>query len=387
MDLGHFDRFDYDASSETVTLGPGQTWRTVYEKLIPTPVTVMGGRVGYVGVGGFLTGGGLCFLTNMYGLASNTVVDYQIVLADGRVLWASEDPELAQAMRGAGYSFGVVTEIVMKALPKPPRVYAGYLLYPADKLEALAKHVEKLTTENTDPRISLILSLFHAPGFGPICCMSPFIAGIEGEDVAEYAKRPEVFGWAWDYGPLNDNSKVVTFEEAAFINEDALHRPDSTTSWQIGGTMLSSFGSSIFTAGASWVANLQARPDGERFNGAGIFYMPFMKNAFTTTSATKGVWPPPGVTTLSAVSVILSQPGSLPGHPEENATLMREGVKAVEEAAQKEGINVVKNYPNYLIRGSEPTDFYDEETLDLLRKLKKKYDSSDMFNKGIRIGQ
>ncbi len=45
----------------------------------------------------------------------------------------------------------------MKALPKPPRVYAGYLLYPADKLEALAKHVEKLTTENTDPRISLIL--------------------------------------------------------------------------------------------------------------------------------------------------------------------------------------------------------------------------------------
>ncbi len=66
----------------------------------------MGGRVGYVGVGGFLTGGGLCFLTNMYGLASNTVVDYQIVLADGRVLWASEDPELAQAMRGAGYSFG-----------------------------------------------------------------------------------------------------------------------------------------------------------------------------------------------------------------------------------------------------------------------------------------
>ncbi len=151
--------------------------------------------------------------------------------------------------------------------------------------------------------------------------------------------------------------------------------------------MLSSFGSSIFTAGASWVANLQARPDGERFNGAGIFYMPFMKNAFTTTSATKGVWPPPGVTTLSAVSVILSQPGSLPGHPEENATLMREGVKAVEEAAQKEGINVVKNYPNYLIRGSEPTDFYDEETLDLLRKLKKKYDPSDMFNKGIRIGQ
>ncbi len=51
----------------------------------------------------------------------------------------------------------MITEIVVKAIPKPPSVYGGYLLYPLDKLEALAKHVEKLSTENTNPRISGIL--------------------------------------------------------------------------------------------------------------------------------------------------------------------------------------------------------------------------------------
>ncbi len=31
------------------------------------------------------------------------------------------------------------------------------MLYSVDKLEALAKHVQKLSTENTDPRISALL--------------------------------------------------------------------------------------------------------------------------------------------------------------------------------------------------------------------------------------
>lgn len=51
----------------------------------------------------------------------------------------------------------VVTEIIMKAIPKPPAVYAGYLLYTVDKLSVLAKHVEAFTLKNDDPRLSLIL--------------------------------------------------------------------------------------------------------------------------------------------------------------------------------------------------------------------------------------
>ncbi|KAF8915223.1 hypothetical protein CPB85DRAFT_1251656 [Mucidula mucida] len=179
LDLGYFN--NTVERKQQVVLGPGQPWRRVYETLAPSPVTVMGGRLAPVGVGGFLTGGGLCYLTNMYGLATNNVIDYQFVLADGRVIWASEDPELAQAMRGAGFSFGVITEIIVKAISKPSSVYGGYMLYSVDKLEALAKHVQKLSTENTDPRISALLCVLCVPNVGPACALLPFVVGAAGE--------------------------------------------------------------------------------------------------------------------------------------------------------------------------------------------------------------
>ncbi|KAF9035033.1 FAD-binding domain-containing protein [Hymenopellis radicata] len=385
LDLGHFNKVEYDESKQQVVLGPGQSWRMVYDKLTPSPVTVMGGRLAPVGVGGFLTGGGLCYLTNMYGLATKSVIDYQLVLADGRVIWASEDPELAQAMRGAGYSFGVITEIVVKAIPKPPSVYGGYLLYPLDKLEALAKRVEKLSTENTNPRISGILCVLAVPNAGTMCVLLPFIVGVEGEDPAEFAKRPEVFGWAWDLEPTFDSSGVYPFEKAVFVQDSLMSRPKGLGSWQVTGAMLSSFGPSVFKAGADWIADLHARPDGERFHGATVTYQAFMKGAFALTPETKGVWPPPGCTTVNVISVIIEQHETLPGHAEENATHMRDCVERIYTAARSEGIEIIKNYPNYLLAGSPAEEFYEDDVLEKLKVLKRKYDPENIFHSSIRI--
>ena len=152
------------------------------------------------------------------------------------------------------------------------------------------------------------------------------------------------------------------------------------------GAMLSSLERGVFEAGTKWVTTLQSRPDGERFYGAGIFFQPFMKNAFNTTLATKGVWPPPGHTTLSALAIVITQPDSMPGHAEENARHLRDCVEQVNEAAKKSGIQVLNNYPNYLLAGSPPEEFYDEDTLMLLRAVKRKYDPEDLFNKGIHVG-
>lgn len=42
----------------TVRVGPGNDWQDVLKVLTPLGVTVVGGRIGEVGVGGFVLGGG-----------------------------------------------------------------------------------------------------------------------------------------------------------------------------------------------------------------------------------------------------------------------------------------------------------------------------------------
>lgn len=57
-----FSTTAYDAVSGTATIGPGSRWSEVAKDLEPFGVAVAGGRIGHVGVGGYLTGGMYTFL-------------------------------------------------------------------------------------------------------------------------------------------------------------------------------------------------------------------------------------------------------------------------------------------------------------------------------------
>lgn len=49
----------YDKDSQTVRVGPGNRWEDVLKVLDGTNVTIVGGRIGNVGVGGYILGGKL----------------------------------------------------------------------------------------------------------------------------------------------------------------------------------------------------------------------------------------------------------------------------------------------------------------------------------------
>lgn len=57
IDMSQFNQVTYDAANSLAIVGAGQTWSNVYNTLDQYNVTVVGGRVLDVGVGGLVLGG------------------------------------------------------------------------------------------------------------------------------------------------------------------------------------------------------------------------------------------------------------------------------------------------------------------------------------------
>ncbi|TDZ39665.1 putative FAD-linked oxidoreductase [Colletotrichum spinosum] len=147
----------YDKDSNTVRVGPGNKWEEVHDALEGTGVTVVGGRIGNVGVGGYLLGGGLSFLSTQYGWAANNMVAAEMVLANGTIVTASatSNPDLFAAIKGGGNAFGIVTQYVLRAHPIG-QIWGGNLVFGADKTDALLAAVRNFTENYDDPKAAII---------------------------------------------------------------------------------------------------------------------------------------------------------------------------------------------------------------------------------------
>lgn len=120
IDLGQMSSVEFDGA--TVTAGPGIRLGRLAEKLAEHRRMVQCGWNPLVAVAGAVLGGGYGAFCRRYGLGCDQLQAAQVVLADGRVVWADEqrEPELFWALRGAGWgSFGVVTALVLRTLPVP----------------------------------------------------------------------------------------------------------------------------------------------------------------------------------------------------------------------------------------------------------------------------
>lgn len=60
------------------SVGPGNNWGQVYKALEPHGVSVIGGRLSSIGVGGLLTGGGISYYSNLYGWALDNVESFEV---------------------------------------------------------------------------------------------------------------------------------------------------------------------------------------------------------------------------------------------------------------------------------------------------------------------
>ncbi len=71
IDLLHLDHIEIAEDKQTVSLGPGSRWGSVYEELEKQHLSVVGGRVSSVGVGGFIMGGMVSYSATVGFLITN----------------------------------------------------------------------------------------------------------------------------------------------------------------------------------------------------------------------------------------------------------------------------------------------------------------------------
>lgn len=108
-----------NADKSVASIGPGNVWGAVYEALAPYGLAVIGGRASSIGVGGFTTGGGISFYSNLYGWAIDNVKSFEVVTASGLIVTATENEysDLYWGLRGGGNNLGLVTKFDLYTIP------------------------------------------------------------------------------------------------------------------------------------------------------------------------------------------------------------------------------------------------------------------------------
>ncbi|KKK20238.1 FAD dependent oxidoreductase [Aspergillus rambellii] len=154
----------YDSDDQTAVIGPGLQWEEAQKGLddLNTGRTVVGGRLGGVGVGGYMLGGGLSFLSSQHGWAANNVVNYEVVIADGSIVNANENenPELFAALKGGGNNFGIVTSYTLQTYPIS-KVWGGNYIFTPDKTAGVLQAVRDFTEYYLDDKAAVIVTVEH----------------------------------------------------------------------------------------------------------------------------------------------------------------------------------------------------------------------------------
>lgn len=232
IDLRKLNSTVLSHNNTVVTVGGGQNWYGAYALLYPFGVTLPGGRDSNVGVGGSTIGGeslpciapvwiltwmsgALGYIAPSAGFGCDSVIEYEVVLANGRVVIANKgsNSDLFHALKGGGSNFGIVTKFVMNTYPLED-IWAGEALYmPSARSGQLQAFYNFASNPNYDNKADLLMTfLYTAEG------------GIQIADLFTYAEpkeNPDAFKAFYGLeGQIINTTTVTNVPEFSITQED-----------------------------------------------------------------------------------------------------------------------------------------------------------------------
>lgn len=235
IDLGRMKRVSIDTSTKTVTAQGGALWVDVNNATTQSNLAVVSSTAGITGVGGLTLQGGYGFLTGAHGLIIDNLQSAKVVIASGQLLSASEteNADLFWAIRGAGQNFGIAVELTFQAYIQPHNVFAGLLVFTADKLptilyslnssvhihdgKAAFQCVISQPPDVCDPLVTVVV-FYNGPG---IECRQRFVNLFSMDTVsADIRERPyeEANSLFDSVSPAGGRKRIIGFDFAVPLN-------------------------------------------------------------------------------------------------------------------------------------------------------------------------
>ena len=184
----------------------GVLWLDVVEAAAVHGLAALHGSSPDVGVVGYSLGGGLGWYARQLGMAANSVVAVDLVLADGTQVRADEtqNPDVFWAVRGGGGNFGVVTAMEFR-LFDIETAYAGMLLWDQAHAEKVVRAWAAWTVDAPDC-VTTSLRMLNLP---PMPELPEFLRGrqlvvIDGAVLADDAEAEQVIAALRDLEPEMD---------------------------------------------------------------------------------------------------------------------------------------------------------------------------------------
>ncbi|KAL5332957.1 hypothetical protein BJX70DRAFT_88754 [Aspergillus crustosus] len=163
IDLRRMKKVIVEADTKIVRVEGGCRWKDVDDALEGHALALVEGIVNDTGVGGITLGGGYGWLAPRHGLIIDSLIAVKMVLADGRIMVASEqeNPDLFWAVRGAGQCFGIAVELDFQAHEHQDPVWAGLLGFPVTYINEIFDFANNLVeATNGDSAMVVQLSVY-----------------------------------------------------------------------------------------------------------------------------------------------------------------------------------------------------------------------------------
>lgn len=180
-------------------------------------MTVVSCRTPFVGVTGTVLCGGLSWLSHEFGLISDpqNLLDAQMVLADGQLVWAStyDDGELLWALRGGRCALGVVTCLKFRGRRYPTEgIFAGTIRLPIEKLAEVSEKVALHIATNRDPKVAFHAYMLNHKGrfFDAPPGVELMVFDANG---VEHGRGADGFKWALDIDGAQDMTRAMSLYE------------------------------------------------------------------------------------------------------------------------------------------------------------------------------